>query len=94
MLDFDALRQSADRSATVTKGGRSYSFRKLGAITIDEKLDLQKRVKKMNVAELLAILAEMDGCEVTAGDITAAFEDWELQLIAEEVNKPVSLGES
>lgn len=94
MLDFDALRQSADRSATVTKGGRSYSFRKLGAITIDEKLDLQKKVAKMNVAELLAILAGMDGCEVTAGDITAAFEDWELQLIAEEVNKPVTLGES
>lgn len=94
MLDFDALRASADRTATVTKDGKTYSFLKLAAITIDGKLDLQKRVKKMNVAELLAILAEMDGCEVTAEEITATFEDWELQLITEEVNKPVTLGES
>lgn len=94
MLDFDALKKTADRSATVTKDGNSYSFRKISAISVDDAVVLKERASDMSIVQLLSELAAFDGCEVSADEISKAFEEWEIQLILKEVSSAVTLGES
>ena len=96
MLDLDKLAESADTTARVVKGGRELKFAKLNSLMVEQANRVNSVICKGDsgsACELLALLAQFAGCDVTAEDVANTFSDWEMDLIGKEVSKPVTLGE-
>lgn len=96
MLDLDKLAESADTTARVVKGGREWKFAKLNSLMVEQANRVKSVIGKGDsgsACELLALLAQFAGCDATPSDVADTFADWEMGLIAEEVAKPVTMGE-